>query len=86
VSEKVPDKIVEELRKAARSGDLKAFGKAINRNKRDLPEDILEAAEDHRVLKETMRLINKNMAEIYSEGVRLNMKCCGEEEEERTKH
>ncbi|NLO89972.1 MAG: hypothetical protein GX088_06585 [Clostridia bacterium] len=85
MSEKVPDKIVEELRKAARSGDLKALGKAINRNKRDLPEDLLEAAEDHRVLKETMRLINKDKVRIYSEGVRLNVEdCC--EEERKTRH
>jgi len=84
VTEKVPDKIVEELKKAARSRDLKAFGKAINRNKRDLPEDLLEAAEDHKVLKETMNLFNNNLADVYSEGVRLNVKGC--EHDKREKH
>jgi len=84
VAEKVPDKIVEELKKAARSRDLKAFGKAINRNKRDLPEDLLEAAEDHKVLKETMNLFNNNLADVYSEGVRLNVKGC--EYDKRKKH
>lgn len=76
MSEKVPEEIVEELRKAARSRDPKAMGKAIDRHKRDLPDDLLEAREDQKVLKETMNLFNQGLADVRSEGVRLNIDKC----------
>jgi len=82
VSEKVPEEIVEELRKAARSRDPKALGKAIDRHKRDLPDDLLEAREDQKVLKETMNLFNQGLADVRTEGVRLNVNCDCEDKKE----
>jgi hypothetical protein len=73
VSEKVPDEIVNELKKAARSRDPKAMGKAIDRHWRDLPEDLLEAREDQKILKETMNLFNQDLADVHTEGVRLKV-------------
>lgn len=76
MSEKVPEEIVEELKKAARSRDPNALGKAIDRHKRDLPDDLLEAREDHKVLKETMNLFNRDLADVRTEGVRLKIDKC----------
>lgn len=73
MSEKVPEEIVEDLRKAASSRDLKAMGKAIDRHRRDLPDDLLEAREDQKVLKETINLFNQNLADVHTEGVRLKI-------------
>ncbi|NLK01138.1 MAG: hypothetical protein GX318_07875 [Clostridia bacterium] len=77
MSERVPEKIVEELKKAARSRDVRAFDKAVNKHKRDLPDDLLEATEDREVLEETMKLFNENKATVCREGVRLNVDNCG---------
>lgn len=73
MSERIPDEIVNELKKAARSRDPKALGKAIDRHKRDLPEDLLEAREDEKVLKATMNLFNQDLADVHTEGVRLKV-------------
>lgn len=83
MSEKVPEEIVEELKKASRSRDPKALGKAIDRHKRDLPDDLLEAREDHKVLKETMNLFNKDLADVRTEGVRLKIENCDCDEKNR---
>lgn len=83
MSEKVPEEIVEELRKAARTRDPKALGKAIDRHKRDLPDDLLEAREDENVLKGTMDLFNQGLADVRTEGVRLNVNC---DHEDQTEH
>jgi len=76
VSEKIPEEIVNELKKAARSGDPKAMGKAIDRHRRDLPDDLLEAREDEKVLKGTMNLFNQDLADVCTEGVRLKIDNC----------
>ena len=76
MSDRVPDKIVEELKKAAKSVDLWAFDRAVNKHKRYLPEDLLEATEDGKILEETIRLINENKVSVRSEGVRLNVEDC----------
>ena len=84
MSERVPDEIVAQLKKAAKSRDPRAFGKAIDKHKRDLPEDLLEARENEKVLKETMNLFNEGLADVHTEGVRLNVEGC--EQEKKKKH
>lgn len=76
MSEKIPEEIVNELKKAAMSRDPKAMGKAIDRHRRDLPEDLLEAREDEKVLQETMNLFNQDLADVRTEGVRLKIDNC----------
>lgn len=76
MSEKIPEEIVNELKKAAYSRDPQALGKAIDRHRRDLPDDLLEAREDEKVLKETMNLFNQDLADVRTEGVRLKIDNC----------
>lgn len=85
MSEKIPEEIVRELKKAARSRDVRAFDRAVNRHKRDLPEDLLGAVEDREILSETMKLIDRDLTDLYSDGVRLKMEHCDDDAEQGRK-